>query len=159
MLHHETPVNKRQIALTAGFVGYMVFIYNGTMKKNKLYLTTFLTLIIPIILYVITPKHKIEEIALIFLILFSITAILISASLTSFTKSIVKKSLYNIPFVLLFGFSSCCIYFTMFLFTFSDLEGGESGMVFGGIFGVLGSIVVGIISIIINFLILIKKRV
>jgi len=23
MLHHETPVNKRQIALTAGFVGYV----------------------------------------------------------------------------------------------------------------------------------------
>jgi len=22
MLHHETPINKRQIALTAGFVGY-----------------------------------------------------------------------------------------------------------------------------------------
>jgi hypothetical protein len=23
MLHHETPINKRQISLTAGFVGYV----------------------------------------------------------------------------------------------------------------------------------------
>ncbi len=129
------------------------------MKKNKLYLTTFLTLIISIILSLATPEYKIEEIALIFLILFSVTAILISASLTSFTKRIVKKSLYNIPLVLLFGFSSCCIYYIMFLFTFNDIGGGESGMIFGGIFGVLGSIVVGIMSILINLLILIRKRV
>jgi hypothetical protein len=129
------------------------------MKKNKLYLTTFLTLIISIILSVVAPKNKIEEIALIFLILFSVTAILISASLTSFTKSNVKKSLYNIPLVLLFGFSSCCIYNIMFLFTFNDVGSGESGMIFGGIFGVLGAIVVGIMSIIINLLILIRKRV
>jgi hypothetical protein len=39
------------------------------------------------------------------------------------------------------------------------MGGGESGMIFGGIFGVLGSIVVGIMSILINLLILIKKRV
>lgn len=129
------------------------------MKKNKLYFTTFLTLIISIILSVVTPKYKIEEIALIFLILFSVTAILISASLTSFTKSIVKKTSYNIPLVLLFGFSSCCIYYIMFLFTFNDMGSGESGMIFGGIFGVLGSIVVGIMSILINLLILIGKRV
>lgn len=136
----------------------MVSIYEGAMKKNKLYLTTLLTLIISISLSVITPKYKIEEIALIFLILFSATAILISASLTSFTKNIVSKSLYNIPLVLLFGFSSCFIYFIMFYFAFKDMGGGESGMIFGGIFGVLGAIAVGIISILINLLILVKKR-
>ena len=128
------------------------------MKKNKLLLTTFLALIISIILFAVTPKYKIEEIALIFLILFSVTAILISASLTSYTKSVVKKSLYNTPLVLLFGFSSCCIYFIMFFFTFNDMGSGESGMIFGGVFGVLGSIVVGIISILINLFILLRKK-
>ncbi len=36
MLHHEMPVNKRQIALTAGFVGYTDW-RNTEMEKAELY--------------------------------------------------------------------------------------------------------------------------
>jgi len=44
MLHHETPINKRQIALTAGFVGYhlpfVIMLHHETpINKRQIALT------------------------------------------------------------------------------------------------------------------------
>ena len=92
------------------------------------------------------------------MLIFSGTVLLISASLMSFTKKVVKKIYYKIPLALLFALLSCFIYFKIFLFTFRNVGSGESGMIFGGILGVLGSLAVGFMSIFVNFFILSKNN-
>ena len=137
----------------------MIFdaIYEGMVKNSKLHLTTILALTISIILCVVIPKDETAEIAFVSLILFSVSAILLSASLTWFAKRSVRNNLHNIPLALLFGVVSWFIYYRLVLFAFSDIMRGESA-IFIAIFGVLGGIVVGIISILINLLILVDWK-
>ncbi|MGA1871723.1 MAG: hypothetical protein ACMUJM_24610 [bacterium] len=119
---------------------------------NRFYLITFIAIIISVILSELTHNYDLEILTLIDVILFSMTTILISASLMLAIKSIIKWKIYTMPLALLFGLLSCFIYFKLFKFTFADIGGGEGGMIFGGIFGVLGSIAVGLMSILVNFL-------
>jgi hypothetical protein len=115
--------------------------------------------IISLTLSGLTRYYEVEELSLLDIFTFSATAILISASLSSFAKRVIEKSFYKTLLAFIFGLLSCFIYFEMFLFTFESIPGGESGMMFGGIFGVVGSIAVGVISTFINFLMLLRKRV
>jgi len=52
MLHHETPINKRQTALTAGFVGYTPNDMDNITPKDKEYIFEMLKSIIAF------QKHK-----------------------------------------------------------------------------------------------------
>jgi hypothetical protein len=129
------------------------------MKIKKLYSIAFACLIISVILSIVIYTCQIEEgiVGLIALIIFSITAILIPASLTFFIKNFIKDKFYSILLVLLLGVTSCIIYFILLFFSKSILVGGgEGGMIWGGILIIWG-LIIGLLSIIIDFVILFKK--
>ena len=130
------------------------------MKHKKiLYIFTFMALTISIVLLFVTPESKVEETSLIFMISFFITAICISASLTLLTASLFGKYIDKFFIALFSVILSCWIYIRLFFFALGDIGGGESGLIFHSYFGVGVGIVVGIISIIINTIILVRHKV
>ena len=55
MLHHEMPINKRQIALTERFFGYAQLKHDGSQKYEKLYIN-FLW---PLSVFMILPEDHV----------------------------------------------------------------------------------------------------
>ena len=127
------------------------------MKKNSFHYATSAFLIISVLLSGYTRMSKKEELSLIDIIFFFISSIFFAASLTLSSKNSIENALYKIFYTLIMGLISSFIYLVSFQFSFNKLSIGESGMIFHGVFGILGPIIVGSIAILVSLFIVFRK--
>lgn len=137
------------------------------MKQNYIYFGTVTFLTISIVLSLLTNNlthEQIEKLPLfnlyfIDLLLFLVTSILISASLTLFSRNHLEYIIQRIFFVFLMGLISSFAYFILATFTFQKHGSGDSGMIGQAIVVVGGGMIVFIIAIVVSFItILLKPR-